>query len=227
VEAVCQKERGIGVFFEPLILYLVLFFPGLNIGKAGFPSELSLFSISRELSRITAYNIPALALIWYLLSVSRSLPRGILKPGMRDLKITSLAFPALVVLGFLLSLASALVPELPGAPELGGPRNFPAAAVMVLSCLSTGYLEESYFRFYLFTRFQEGGIGRFKGMLISSAFFALCHIYEGLPGAANAFLAGLFLYLLVSRRRAIHGFAWAHGLYNVFVYVMAIEAIPK
>jgi membrane protease YdiL (CAAX protease family) len=93
---------------------------------------------------------------------------------------------------------------------------------MVLACISTGYLEESYFRFYLFTRFQEGGLGLIKSMGVSSILFALCHIYEGPMGVLNAFLAGVVLYLLMSRRRTIHGLAWAHGLYNVFVYVMTL-----
>jgi membrane protease YdiL (CAAX protease family) len=138
------------------------------------------------------------------------------------LKTTVLGFPALILLGFLLSLVTALFPALPAVPEIEGPRSALAIAVMVLACISTGYLEESYFRFYLYTRFREGGLGLIKGMVISSVLFALCHVYEGPIGALNAFLAGLILYLLMSRRRTIHGLAWAHGLYNVFVYVMVL-----
>jgi len=186
--------------------------------------------VNQELSRIVVYNIPALALIWYLLFITRSLPgepgSRLPKPGVRDLKTLLPGFSALVLLGFLLSLVSAFFPALPVVPEIEGPRNAFAMVVMVLACISTGYLEESYFRFYLFTRFREGGLGPIKGMAISSVLFALCHIYEGPLGALNAFLAGLILYLLMTRRRrTIHGLAWAHGLYNVFVYAMALAGI--
>ncbi|MFP3041644.1 CPBP family intramembrane metalloprotease [Treponema primitia] len=92
---------------------------------------------------------------------------------------------------------------------------------MILSCLSTGYLEESYFRFYLFTRFKQGGVSPVKAMIVSSILFALCHVYEGPLGALNALLAGLLLFFIFSRRRSLHGIAWAHGAYNIFVYVMA------
>jgi membrane protease YdiL (CAAX protease family) len=239
-EAVCQKEQGIGIFFEPLILYFVLFLPGLSFNTLlstsaeSVPAVIS-FSVNQELTRIVVYNIPALALVWYLLFITRSLPREpggtgeprIPRPEPGDLKTLLLGFPALVLLGFFLSLVSSFIPELPAVPDLEGPQNVLAIAVMVLSCFSTGYLEESYFRFYLFTRFQQAGLGLIKGMVISSALFALCHIYEGPLGALNAFLAGLILYLLMNRRRAIHGLAWAHGLYNVFVYVMAFVSVGQ
>jgi hypothetical protein len=220
------KEQGIGIFLEPLILYLILFLRGLNVSAFLPPATEPVpavipFSASRELSRIAAYHIPALALIWYLLFVTRSLKRGIPGPGINDVKTVLIGFPALVLLGFLLFLISGFIPGLPAPLQLEGPRGIPAIAAMVLSCFSTGYLEESYFRFYLFARFRQGGLGPIKGMCVSSVLFALCHTYEGPLGVLNAFLAGAVLYLLISRYRAIHGLAWAHGLYNVFVYVMS------
>jgi hypothetical protein len=30
------------------------------------------------------------------------------------------------------------------------------------------------------------------------------------------------LFFLFSRRQSLHGLAWAHGLYNVFVHVLAM-----
>jgi membrane protease YdiL (CAAX protease family) len=131
------------------------------------------------------------------------------------------ALPGLLALGALVSLLGTFFSSPVSVPPIGVPQGPAAFLVMILSCLSTGYLEESYFRLYLFTRFKEGGIGPVKGMIVSSILFALCHIYEGPLGALNAFLAGLLLFFIFIRRQAIHSLAWAHGGYNVFVYVMA------
>jgi membrane protease YdiL (CAAX protease family) len=121
----------------------------------------------------------------------------------------------------LISLLGILFPEPAVGPEIGFPRGTAAVAVMILSCLSTGYLEETYFRFYLFKRLTAAGAGPMKAALVSSLLFALCHLYEGPLGALNAFMAGLLLFYIFVRRRSLHGVAWAHGGYNIFVYVMA------
>jgi membrane protease YdiL (CAAX protease family) len=102
---------------------------------------------------------------------------------------------------------------------VGFPQGPLAVAVMILSCLGTAYLEETYFRFYLFR--QLGKSGPAKAALVSSLLFALCHLYEGPFGALNAFLAGLLLFYIFTRSRSLHGIAWAHGAYNIFVYIMA------
>ncbi|MDR1247960.1 MAG: CPBP family intramembrane metalloprotease [Treponema sp.] len=208
-------------FVEPIILYWLLFLPSWGFPAAG-ASALS-FSINQELSRIAAYNFPALALIWYLLFHARrpisSFPG--LWPRRGDLVTFLFTLPALAALGALISLLGTLFPDPVSAPEIGFPQGSAAFWVMILSCLSTGYLEEAYFRFYLFRRLAEGGIGLTKAALISSLLFALCHTYEGSLGALNAFLAGLLLFFVFARRRSLHGIAWAHGGYNIFVYVMA------
>jgi membrane protease YdiL (CAAX protease family) len=119
----------------------------------------------------------------------------------------------------LISLLGTLFPDPVSAPEIGVPQGPAAVLTMMLSSLSVGYVEESYFRFYLLRRLA--GIGVAKTALVSSLLFALCHIYEGPLGALNAFLAGLLLFCILARRRSLHGIAWAHGGYNIFVYAMA------
>jgi membrane protease YdiL (CAAX protease family) len=217
----CQKELSITAVIEPFILYWVLFLPSW-----GFPaSEVSVFpfSINRELGRILSYDLPSLALIWYLFFRSESpvSPSAGIRPGRRDPLTVLFALPGLIALGALVSLVGSFFPSPVSIPTIEAPRGLAAVLVMILSCLSTGYLEESYFRLYLFTRFRESGVGSMKGAAVfSSLLFALCHIYEGPQGTLNAFLAGLLLFFIFTRRQTIHGLAWAHGGYNIFVYVM-------
>jgi membrane protease YdiL (CAAX protease family) len=90
---------------------------------------------------------------------------------------------------------------------------------MIPSVLSSAYVEESYFRFYLLTRLEETEPGPLKRVFVSVFLFSLCHIYEGIPGILNAVLAGTFLSFLFLKYRSLHGLAWAHGAYNAAVYI--------
>ncbi|MDR1352412.1 MAG: CPBP family intramembrane metalloprotease [Treponema sp.] len=159
-------------------------------------------------------------------------------PG--DFQSLIIALPGLLGIGLGVSVLSsilsgseitAIVVEAPGPPE--------AWILMIFSCFSTGYLEETYFRHYLLSVFRkqkswmlfpgpEGPeVFRAKtsavpGIIVSTALFSLSHIYEGPWGVANAVLAGLFLSLIYTHYGAIHGLAWAHGLYNIFIYANGV-----
>jgi membrane protease YdiL (CAAX protease family) len=91
---------------------------------------------------------------------------------------------------------------------------------MILSCLGTGYLEESYFRYYLLIKLEIPVPNAAMRAALSTALFSLCHMYEGPWGILNAVIAGLFLSALFVRFRSLHGVALAHAFYNMFVYVM-------
>lgn len=208
---------------EPLILFGVLFLPGI-----GFVSPGPLvFSVNRELSRILVHNIPSLALIWYILGIhgGRGSPLPWPRPGRRDLKPALIACSGLLIIGFCASLAP--FTDLFSPLSIEPPRNFLQWVVMVPSVLTTGYVEESYFRLYLLTRLEEAGFGPRRGVFFSVLLFSLCHIYEGLPGVLNAVLAGTFLSGLFLKYRSIHGLAWAHGAYNAAVYLILARSLPS
>ncbi|MDR2068254.1 MAG: CPBP family intramembrane metalloprotease [Spirochaetaceae bacterium] len=199
---------------EPLILFGILFLPGI-----GFVSQGPLiFSVNRELSRIVVHNIPSLALIWYIAGVTGKI--RIPKPCIRDLKAALIAFSALAVIGFCASLALLPLRDLFLPLVIEPPGTFLQWAVMIPSVLSSAYVEESYFRFYLLIRLEESEAGPGKGVFLSVFLFSLCHIYEGIPGVVNALLAGTCLSLLFLKYRSLHGLAWAHGAYNAAVYII-------
>ena len=199
-----------GILLEPLILFCVLFLPGI-----GFVSPGALvFSVNRELSRIIVYNIPSFALIWYVLGLTQG--ERLPKPGIPDLKTALIAFPGLLIIGLCGSLGSLFFQDLFLPLSIEPPENFFQWVVMAFSVITTGYVEESYFRFYLLRRLGETEPG--KGVFFSVLLFSLCHVYEGVPGVLNAALAGTFLSFLFLKSRSIHGLAWAHGAYNAAVY---------
>jgi membrane protease YdiL (CAAX protease family) len=211
-----------GPFLEPLILYCILFLPGA-LRHDPLP-ELAVFSTGNEIIRIITYNLPALALIWYLRQRQNPAKKALL-PGRHDLFALLWAFPALIVTSISVSLASSFFPGLPEGIQVQGPTDIIGLFVMFFSCISTGYLEEGYFRYYLGKKFEEQGLGPWVFILGSTAIFALCHIYEGPWGVMNSLLAGLILALIYTRFRSLHGLALAHGFYNIAVYLLGTQGI--
>jgi membrane protease YdiL (CAAX protease family) len=110
--------------------------------------------------------------------------------------------------------------QLPPRGAFASPNGLSGWFTASLSCFCTAYLEESYFRFYLFKKMENSGIPESSYIFISASLFAFCHFYEGIAGTVNAFLAGLALAFTFARTKALHGIAWAHGAYNVLVYVL-------
>ncbi|MDR2516312.1 MAG: CPBP family intramembrane metalloprotease [Spirochaetaceae bacterium] len=233
---------------EPFIIYAVLFFPDVS-AFTGLPvpaetvSSLP-FDLTGELERIFLYNVPSLLLLWYVIFArtgrtgpGRMAGTGIPKIAAADIQAFFISLPGLLGIGLLVSLISPLFPEGASTFTLETPRGLAAWAAVILSCITTGYLEETYFRAYLLSRFvpaaEAGRPGGTRPVLppvprsvitvgCSTALFALCHLYEGPGGILNAFLAGLLLALVYLRCRALHGIAWAHGVYNALVYLVGV-----
>jgi membrane protease YdiL (CAAX protease family) len=241
-----------GLLFEPFILFVILFLPGV-FGRTALPVEIpesmarpariaeilpepaeergeeaeilssvTAFSSFRELNRILAYNLPALALIWYLLLGREAKKVKAPRFSRRDLWSILAALPALLLTALGVSLAASLFSAIPGGSPLESPpAKISAWVLTILSCLSTGYLEETFFRYYLYKRLTLFGLDAPRFILVSAALFSLCHLYEGPWGTMNACFAGLLLALIFVRFRALHGIALAHGLYNLLVYIAA------
>jgi membrane protease YdiL (CAAX protease family) len=212
---------------EALILYFVLFFPAVNFpGISGGDGSVS-FSITAELGRTLSYTIPSLALIWYLV-IGKGEFRSLGPRNLRKVDFISFAigFAGLAIIGlgvgFSLSFFSRYCDFIP-PPRVEAPLDTPGWVVVVFSCLLTGYLEESYFRYYLLTRLRKDWASPVIQIIFATFLFSVCHIYEGPWGITNAALAGILLSLLFIRTGSLHGIAWAHGAYNIFVYAAGIS----
>ncbi|QQO08033.1 CPBP family intramembrane glutamic endopeptidase [Breznakiella homolactica] len=180
------------------------------------------FSVIKELNRIVVRNVPALALIWYMLLTRRErgepVPR--LVPRIKDLIPAGIGFIGVSAAAFSLAALGTFSGQLPSGPAVGSPRGIVPWIVTILACASTGYMEESYFRVYLFSRLSRAGLGTAAVAAVSTLLFSLCHLYEGPWGFLNALLSGLILSAVYARTRSVHGIAWAHGAYNILVYAL-------
>jgi membrane protease YdiL (CAAX protease family) len=212
-----MEKNKFGAYIEPLILYTVLFF---RLSGPAQTAEIIEFSPYAEIVRISLLNIPSLALIWYLLLRTRRLENwGVGFSPKRDLISLGLSLPALVCIGWTVSKVSPYISEIPSGPWFLPPQDTFSWVILAFSCLSTGYLEESFFRFYLLSKRTDMGIGPYRAVLISVLLFSVCHIYEGPWGFLNSALSGVVLAFVFLKFRSLHGIAIAHAVYNILVYV--------
>jgi uncharacterized protein len=210
---------------EPFILYFVLFFPGVyanGIWGGNIIAETIPFSVIRELGRTLTYTIPSLALLWYVFPDKKGF--SYLKQEKlqkRDFLPFAIGLPGLILIGLGVSFLVSFF-YLRHGLALPVKAEAPVSAlgwiVMVFSCLGTGYLEESYFRYYLLKKLEKYQPKITIRIVFSTILFSICHIYEGPWGIINAMLAGFFLSWLYYRFKSLHGVAWVHGAYNIFVY---------
>ena len=144
------------------------------------------------------------------------------RPGKRDGLVALAALGALVLIAAGTGFLASLLPGGEAAAGIEAPRTVPGWAVVIVSCLVTGYLEEGFFRAYIITRLDDIGVGGLRAVVVSVVLFSLCHLYEGPWGVVNAALAGSALSVAFIRGKSLHGPAWAHGAYNAFVYLWAL-----
>jgi len=207
---------------EAIILYFVLFFPGVYY--TGFSGMESIpFSMLTELSRTFVHTVPSLALLWYLITDKKGFSSpNVIKPRKPDFLSLAAGLPGLLAISLFVSLLAQLLSPYLGInipPKIDGPSDILGFIILVFSCIGTGYLEESYFRFYLLTKLENSVPKTAIRIALSCLLFSLSHVYEGPWGILNALLAGILLSLLFIRFRSLHGVAWAHGAYNMFVYI--------
>jgi membrane protease YdiL (CAAX protease family) len=227
---------------EPLIVYAVLFFPSfIGVNFAEPPPEWELvFSAPGELLRVLCYDLPALALIWYLyrgrLFLARlrragaplSFPLATSHfarwlPRRSDLLPALLTFLAVAAAGVAVSLAAMLfAPGESGAEFFGPTISGPAAILaLIISCLSTGFMEEGFFRAYLWRCVLDYTASAPRTALITSLLFALPHLYEGPAGCANALLCGLALAASRAKGTRLAALALSHAAWNALVWCTA------
>ena len=210
---------------EALILFFVLFFPGVSSIGVYTAAEASIpFPELGELSRTLTYTIPAFALLWYLISDRKGFTalkqERICK---QDLVPFAAGFSGLILIGIGISLLISYLSlnfDITPPSKVEAPAGIGGWIIMVVSCICTGYLEESYFRYYLLSNLESSLSRIVMSVVFSTFLFSVCHIYEGPWGILNSALAGALLSTLFIRFKSLHGIAWAHGVYNIAVYVM-------
>lgn len=183
---------------EPLLLYMVLFFPALFAEK-----EFSINSLPLE--RVLLFYLPAFFLLFFLLYHLHGLKKEEVYPRSRDIWALASAFVLLLCIQNIMNFLFQ-VDELAAVSSM----NFVQYCLIAFFFIIAGYLEELYFRFYLLRKNPKPSM-----IIFSTILFVLCHKYQGPAGMFNAACAGLVLSFIFIKSRSLHGIAIAHGLYNI------------
>ena len=207
------------VYLETLILYTVLFLAGGGFIPAA-PAVPAAFSAAALIAQILLYIIPSIVLIWYLLIKADPLRFLDTRLRISDLIPMLITLPCLFIIGFSISFSSKHIDGSSAQIALNTPPDTAGWIILGLFCISSAYLEETFFRYYILSRHEELKMTGASALVLSTALFSICHIYEGPWGFLNSLLSGAMLSFLFLRYRSLHGIAIAHGLYNITVYIV-------
>ena len=221
------------ILLEMLLIFMSFFLPGYLL-QTGAASAGPLSTLT--MLQVIVTGLPQFLLMAYIAGVSSPSPSG--RWGLVPLKARDALRTALLLLGCFAVVAPfvALVLSLPPSwsrPLASGyrwslqsPAQIPLA---ILFGLTAGYREEFFFRSYLLGRLGELGAPLPLAAVLSTALFAMGHVYEGPMGIAIAAALGTLLCLAYMRRPNLHVVAIAHGLYNAIVLCLSFaisRALP-
>jgi membrane protease YdiL (CAAX protease family) len=194
----------------------------LSCKEMNLLTESPAFSMQDHLSRISAFNMPLLLILWHISSRGRGTgiePDAISKsPSVRAL-FGFLSFAGLLVIAISLSILASCAGNAQTIPLPAVPETLFGFFVLFLSCLSTAYLEEGFFRFYFFRICSSLGVSAVLACAVSALAFASLHIWEGFWGAFNALFAAVFLSFVYLKTKSLHVIALAHTAYDIFAYI--------
>lgn len=212
---------------EPLLLFALLFLPGYASQFVSTPDG-SLFNDPVYLTFYLMTAIPQFFLVFYLIGKDEVIPPeiyGIRAPEPKDFLLLPFSvagvFLVLLPVQFLIYALSLM-----GIPELletmsWSFSNYSLWPLVLLVCLTTGYLEEIYFRSYLCTRLEVRGHSRMTIHITVNVLFAAGHLYQGIPALVIIFAVGAWMSRLFFRHRSLHLIAMTHGLYNFTVLMIS------
>jgi membrane protease YdiL (CAAX protease family) len=213
-----------------VLLFAVFFLPGILFQYGGIRPDA--FDEPGYHLAVLVTTVPQTLLIIYVLWIQPS--EDLSRFGFRAVDIPDLLAAVVATVGMFVVLAAAagvlfLFPEVTQEAVRSGFRfrfsNVSLLPLALLSSVAIAYREEAFFRAYLLTRFEQLSVNPVLGVVVAAAAFSLGHFYQGLGGAAVAFLLGLYLGWIYLRRRSVHIVAVAHGLYNFAALALSAAGV--
>ncbi len=206
---------------EILVLFSALFLPGI-IAQAGTIDPGAFNNVTYHIQTITIALAQSL-LVLHVLSLHEDTDRG--RFGFVPLRLSRVALGLALGVGLILIVLpiGALEQVLSGEEgsittgvrfRLERPELLP---LVIPTSLAIGYREEIFFRAFLLPRLEELGASPATAVIISTAAFAVGHLYQGILGGIVTAAIGAVLAIVFLRRRDVHLVAVAHAAYNAAV----------
>ncbi len=214
--------------FEPILLFSVFFLPGY-ISQGIQEAAPDMFESAYFNVFYLVSIVPQILLTLYIivLKPGRSLADFDIGPIKKfDIPKSLLVFAGIYGCVIPIGLIASLIePELTNQIVYGAGWQFTNRRIIplvLLTCLTTGYAEEIFFRAYLFKLLSRAGAGLLPAVLITNLLFGSGHLYEGYYAFAATAAIGLFLSFIFIKTKSIHIISIAHGLYNFSVLMIAM-----
>ena len=222
------KKKSIFQPFEPILFFAAYFLPGyLGQNETVNPEVFNnfIFNISFSLTALGQ-----IFLLYYMLSLKKTYSLtdyGIVKIKIMDIPRILLLCGGIFLCMLPFSLIQMLSPE-ESVPYFMNPVEWkitnPAMIPLIfITCICTGYREESFFRSYMLTLMSQKNLPVFLSVLCSTILFSAGHAYQGLLGLAGTALIGIFLSIIFIKTKNLHTIAIAHGLYNFITLMISID----
>ena len=209
---------------EIALLYLSFYLPALFVMSPG-EADLTPYMFQYLL-----VGLPQALLVLYIIWIQKEKTFwafGIGSLELLDLAYSILLYVAMFGLLFLLAIAITLLPPSVREPLRSGYRwqlsRSSQLPIALLFCLVTGYREELFFRSYLLTRFADLGLKPALAAAISTALFAIGHLYQGWGGMLYAVMHGTLFSYIFFKKRNLHVLALSHGLYNFTILLISTK----
>ena len=209
-----DKKKAVNILFStllPLVLYAVLFQP---FGHTRI-TELTIHTTGA----LKAMGIAVLQLGIIIFAAVKLNGLSLDGTGLFSFKAKSLLHIILSLFFIaLIYLASCIIISfISGVEDVQDTLSVKLEApvwLLALMMLAVGYSEEFFFRFYMVDTIGQV-LGNKAAVLISAAFFALGHLYQGYLAVIVIFFIGLGFQWIYSRYRSIHVNAIVHALFDV------------
>lgn len=212
------------IFFrvaEPLLIYLVLYFPTILQQQVGTGR----IDFDNPFLYLTYFAVAFPQFLFLLWLIHRQEGTTFADFGFRKPETPIDRLMPFVILAslFAVQTASVLLPRMFGwgapSPQETIPFSVTNGAMLIpafLMFLLTGYTEELYFRSYLLTYLSRCRVPMAPALLVSAFLFASGHLYQGVTATVSIFVIGLVLGLWYYALKNIHLLAVSHALFNFF-----------
>ena len=209
--------------YETLILYSVLFLPAYL--QSGRPLDLNMFDSVQNNLFYLSIAVPQIFLLIFITS-KKEYDCGFAPFKFSDLLPAAVLFLFLWITVYLLYLIFPFFPD----HWLGTPieeqwhiSSSEMLPLLFVVGIATGYLEEGFFRGYLYEQTRMLGLSKLPSVIGISLLFGLGHFYQGIPGVITTTAMGaLLLTFRICCKTSVHPLAIGHGLYNFSVFVFAV-----
>ena len=123
----------------------------------------------------------------------------------------------------LLPLSMLKMPRPPYVADHVAPEGIPAYFMVSIAVIAGVFAEELIFRGYLIPRFERLLRSTWVAVVVSSAMFASCHMYQGIVGAISAGAIGFVYAIAFCLLRRLWPLCVAHALGNIVIYFHLIR----